>query len=517
MGLLNRKTAVVIPTAAGPGAVVRALKPPYQLNDLLIIILNQLSEWIPAEGYYAYTADTDDGVLSLKATRASSGIATIGPNYAGLVLGSGIRAMPLEIPALADPWAFQIDTEGLLDVGFGPKAAIRIAVDPKIRITEASKLQIQEWLRDLVPLVDLVLAAESRSQSYGTQRVLPALYRSRQDLLLQIPHLMGLLAGLGTGVVKSADGYLALWNGGEPPEYPWSLGLGLEVAERLPPVELYQAARNYRLAVWEGESLPDVVQNMGFHTLLAIPLDGSDGAAGILGLVAAEPVASSPSLIGALRFLAESLANSLHSQGASRTMARNYLQALFTASALLDEADPYNKNHHDQVASLSARLAMKAGWPEQRVRVVQTAGRLHDVGMVAVALDLTREKGNLAEKAREVIQQHPVVGSELLSGLPEPVLPSAVGRAVREHHERFDGLGYPDGLQGEELSPEGRIVACAEQFVARISHRSYRQGLSVGRALHDVERLAGHQLDPEVVSWLVRLYADAGVRPQAPA
>jgi hypothetical protein len=422
----------------------------------------------------------------------------------------------LEISPMPEGWGFHHESDGLLTVGFSSKAAFRIAVDPKLRLTDASRERIQQWLREIFPVFDLMLVAEAVAQTSPHSPMAPEVRRSRQDLLLQIPHLMALLADLGTGVLKSRDGYLALWTDPHSVDMPWTVGLGNMLSERLHPQDLYGAARDYHIAVWHQPHMPKAVLEMGFASLLAIPIDGGAGSAGVLCLATASQIEKTDSLLETLRYLAESLKESLDGQGASHAMAKNYLQALFTATKLLDEADPYNQGHHEQVARLCARLALKAGWPEHRVRLVETAGRLHDLGMVTVALDLTRERGNLAEQARGIIQQHPGVGADLLAGLPEAVLPTAVARAVREHHERYDGLGYPAGLKGGDLSEEGRILACAEQFVARISPRSYRQGLSVERALYEVERLAGHQLDPEVVDLLVGVYRDAGVRPQAP-
>ncbi|MCL5115561.1 MAG: HD domain-containing protein [Firmicutes bacterium] len=513
MGLLNRKPATVSPSG-GVGAVLGALKPPYPLKDFLLTVLNQLSEWIPAEGYYAYVADPDDGQLSLRVTRAATGIATVGPNYAGLVLGSGIRTVPLNMAPLVDPAAFHMASDGMLEIGLGPNAVLRIAVEARFRLAETERNRIQQWIHQILPLFDLVSLADGRLDPPA--RRAPEVRRSRQDLLLQIPHLMGLLSELGTSVLKSTDGYLAVWDDALHTEFLWDLGLGLKIAERLRPTELYRGARPHRFAVWDPARLPESLKAMGFHSLVAIPLNADDGTAGVLCFATTEAVQAARSLADSLRYLAESLENSLKSRGSAHTMAQNYLDALLTSTTLLDDADPYNANHHRQVAQLAARLALKAGWSESRVHAMELAGRLHDVGMVTVALDLTTQRGNLAEQAREVIQQHPSVGSELLSGLPDSVLPGIVARAVREHHERWDGMGYPDGLKEGDLSEEGRLLACAEQFVARISNRSYRQGLSVERALYEVQQLAGRQLDPDVVKLLTAVYADAGVRPVAP-
>lgn len=515
MGLLNKKTTNMAPVSGEVGSVLSRLSPPYQLRDFLLLILNQIAEWIPADGYYAYAGDEEGGELTLKVTRAATGIATVGPNYAGLVLGAGVRTVPLTIPPLSDPWFIDKDGDQVWSIGFGHKVALRVATDSKLRLNEADREKIRRWLKSLNPLLDLITQLEMR----GDAEPLPALkdvQRAQQNLLWQIPHLMGLLATLGSGVVKSTDGYLAVWDDTLSIETIWQTGLGPRLLERLSPEALYRAAAGHRFAAWDMNGMPETIQSLGFQSLLAVPINGQNGATGLLCFASPDPITRSSPLSDTIRYLAQSLENSLASRRFAETTAKNYLSSLFTATNLLDGADPYNKNHHEQVARLAARLAMKAGWNALRVERMEMAGRLHDVGMVTVALDLTLERGNLAEQTRALIQQHPGVGSDLLSGLPEPILPALVSRAIREHHERWDGLGYPEGLKGDEISEEGRILATAEQFVARISHRSYRQGLPVERALYDVQQLADRQLDPAVVDLLLRLYSDAGIHPEAP-
>lgn len=514
MGLLNRQAATRSQNS-DLGDLLSSLVPPYRLQDLLLAILNQLSAWIPGEGYYAYTASGDETMLTLKVTRVATGIATVGPNYAGLVLGSGIRTAPLELAPLSDPWEFVLQSDGALDIGCGARVIFRVMVTPKWRLKDEERSRIQGWLKQVLPLIELVGLAESRGE-LGGGGIQHQVRRSQQNLLLQVPYLMGLLSTLGTSVVKSTDAYLAVWRDSVQPETLWEMGAGRTLAQRLSPYELYEAARTFRFAVWEGDRVPQPLGDLGYQLLGAVPLDGQDGSAGVMAFAASEELSAKAGVADSLMLLAESLERALQGRVLADTMADNYLRALLTATQLLDEADPYNKNHHQQVAQLCARLAIEAGWPPERVQGVELAGQLHDLGMVAVALELTQLKGNLPEQSRQIIRQHPTVGSELLSGLPETVLPSIVTRAVREHHERWDGQGYPDGLSGTDLSEEGRVLACAEQFIARISHRSYRPGFPVERALYEVTQLANNQLDPEVVNLLVAVYNRAGVQPVGP-
>lgn len=511
MGLLNRKKATVY---KGLEAVLEALSPPYRVDALLLEILNQLASAFPANGYYAYVADGGGNQLSLKVTRAASGVATVGPNYAGLVLGSAIQTVPLDLPPPDHPWVLHRSEDGVLQIGMGSRVLLRMMVEKNAYISEDDSTRLGQWLKSLTPVLDLVMLAEAHDVS-SPARPVSEIGETHAGLWWAIPQLMGLLSDLGTRVLGSTDGFLAVFDRSDSVDLLWRLGLGDNLAALVRPLDLFQSASAYRYAVWNHDQLPETVRTMGFHSLLALPLHGKE-TAGILCFAMRDALSPSQTLQEALQYLGESLENSLSSQGAANQMAQNYLNALTCATSLLDESDPYNKQHHQQVARLAARLALRAGWASDRVSYMEIAGRLHDLGMVAVTLDVTKQGGNLAEQARQTIQQHPVIGSDLLAGLPESILPPIVRRAIREHHERWDGLGYPDGLKETAISEEGRLLAAAEQFVARISHRNYRKGMPVDRALFEVRLLKGNHLDPAVVDLLIGLYQDAGVQPQEP-
>ncbi len=517
MGLLNRRLRP-FDQAAALNQVLAELVFPYTLQDFLLAVLNQLALWIPGDGYYAYAADPEDPHLILRVTRAATGIASVGPNYAGLVMGASIRPVPLELPPQSDPWAISATEDGMLQCGFGPYALLRIALPSRTRLLESEHRQINQWLRQIAPILDLVRHTHASNPSNRVATSSPSDHVDpRLDFSLQIPRVVQLLCGLGADVVSATDGFLVTWDDRRDGETVWSIGLGLHVQNIISPIDLYQKSRHWRYALWNADTMPPALLQSGFKSLLALPLNPDENSGGILCYVTTAPVEPSESLGTTLERLVGSLNTSLGSRQAATRTARSYLDTLLASTTLLDQADPYNKNHHSQVAQLCARIGIKLGLPQERVANLELAGRLHDLGMVTVALEMTARRGNLAEQSREIIQQHPTIGADLLLGLPEDIVPPVVSQAIREHHERWDGTGYPSGLAQHALSLEGRILGCAEQFVARISNRSYRAGLPVSRALYDIHQLANHHLDPEVVSCLLDLYRDAGATPVGPS
>jgi HD-GYP domain-containing protein (c-di-GMP phosphodiesterase class II) len=136
-------------------------------------------------------------------------------------------------------------------------------------------------------------------------------------------------------------------------------------------------------------------------------------------------------------------------------------------------------------------------------------GWLHDVGKVAIPDAVLNKSGDLEPEERRLLQQHPEIGAEIIqrvAGLKEAV------RAVRHHHERWDGTGYPHGLVAEAIPIEARIVAAADVYSALTSDRTYRKALDRAEALAELDRLAGTQLDPLVVPALVRVLTEDRVR-----
>ena len=175
------------------------------------------------------------------------------------------------------------------------------------------------------------------------------------------------------------------------------------------------------------------------------------------------------------------------------------IQAL---AAAVDAKDPYTQGHSQRVAEYARDLAAYMGYPRETVDLVFTAGTLHDVGKVGVPDDILKKPGKLTDEERAVMETHPVLGELIVRKAPHlaDTLPG-----VRNHHERWDGAGYPDRIAGEEIPLLGRLLAVADMFDAMTSDRPYRKGLHLWEALWEVERQAGKQLDPDMAHAFVAM------------
>jgi putative two-component system response regulator len=170
--------------------------------------------------------------------------------------------------------------------------------------------------------------------------------------------------------------------------------------------------------------------------------------------------------------------------------------------------DTETGRHVSRMASTAAFLASQLGLDQETVLLLRTAAPMHDVGKVATPDEILRKEGPLAPEEREEMQRHTTVGYEILSGSDSTLLQMAAEVALT-HHERWDGSGYPNGLQGEEIPIEGRIVAVADAFDAMLSDRCYRQSMTVAEAIATIAAESGTHFDPEIVDVLLRHQEEA--------
>lgn len=159
--------------------------------------------------------------------------------------------------------------------------------------------------------------------------------------------------------------------------------------------------------------------------------------------------------------------------------------------------------HVERVACLTGRIARELGQPESEVALIEQAVRLHDVGKIAVPDHILRKPGPLNETERLVMQRHTTLGGQLLEGSRFAVLQKAE-EIARCHHERWDGMGYPCGLQKDEIPLAARIAAVADVFDALTSERPYKEAWPRERAIKEILGNSGKHFDPEIVDAFVR-------------
>lgn len=163
----------------------------------------------------------------------------------------------------------------------------------------------------------------------------------------------------------------------------------------------------------------------------------------------------------------------------------------------IEARDPYTKEHSMRVHKLSHFLSIEMELSEDDQFVVETAALLHDVGLLMVKDDIKKKEGSLTEEEFNAIKEHSVLCANMIGGIEGL---EEVAKAIRHHHEFFDGKGYPEGLSGEDIPLASRVIRVADTFDAMASPRPYRKGLSKKEAISEIKRMSGSQFDPKVVN-----------------
>lgn len=164
--------------------------------------------------------------------------------------------------------------------------------------------------------------------------------------------------------------------------------------------------------------------------------------------------------------------------------------------------DPYTYRHSLRTVRLSLLLGRACGVSRTSLRVLGFGAVVHDVGKILIPGEVLHKQGALDEEEWEAVRRHPFEGARMLL---EVSAPAGVRRVVGEHHERWDGRGYPDGLRGEEIDFNARVVAVADAFDAMTSVRPYRPAAGTEAAAAELERCAGTQFDPDVILHFLRV------------
>jgi putative two-component system response regulator len=193
----------------------------------------------------------------------------------------------------------------------------------------------------------------------------------------------------------------------------------------------------------------------------------------------------------------------LDSQEKYRRMLVQMIQAFGTT---VEKRDPYTAGHMQTVSRIATAMAREMGVDDDRLEGIHLGSLIHDIGKIASPAEILNRPGKLTDSEFALIRLHAQTGYDIVSGVD---FPWPIARMVREHHERLDGSGYPQGLKGEETLLESRIIAIADVVEAMASHRPYRPALGLEPALEEIRRGRGSRYDAAAADALFRL-ADSG-------
>jgi putative nucleotidyltransferase with HDIG domain len=237
--------------------------------------------------------------------------------------------------------------------------------------------------------------------------------------------------------------------------------------------------------------------NAGVRSTMCVPLLGRAGPIGVLYADRTEfrqPFA--PEQIRYAAAFAAQAAAALETAQLYDDREQHFRLTLEALAKAIDARDRYTAGHSERVTAYAMVLARSMRLPDADVEVVRLAGMLHDIGKVGVPDRVLLKAGPLDAGERALIEPHTTIGFEMLRDLPflRDALP-----AIRGHHERWDGRGYPDRLEGDGIHPHARLLAVADSFDAMTSARPYRHALPFAEAARRLRVDAGTQFDPAIV------------------
>ena len=203
-----------------------------------------------------------------------------------------------------------------------------------------------------------------------------------------------------------------------------------------------------------------------------------------------------------LQSIANQAAVAIENAHLYRDVQRSYLETILALVQAVEEKDQYTRGHSERVTAFSVKIANAMDLPPRTVRMIEYAGVLHDIGKIGIDLAIIQKKGRLTPEEFTVVRNHPLIGERIIRpiGFLAEALPG-----IAQHHERYDGSGYPLGLSGDRLALEARILAVADAYDAMITDRPYRKPLPKGDAIDELLRCSGSQFDPMVVEHFIEL------------
>jgi len=297
----------------------------------------------------------------------------------------------------------------------------------------------------------------------------------------------------GECVFRFADGALSEWNG-------FSLsGVSSGLMEALFLLDTVTIFHRKQRSPWTREFL--FTDDMAWGAIAPIRAHGEN--LGALLINHASPLRFRTEHAAGLQTLATLAGVAILEDRHRAHLEDLFMSVIVSLMMALEAKDPYTEGHSVRVAAYSEAIGKQLGLPARTLDMIHRSCLVHDIGKIAVDETILQKGEQLNTREREKMDMHPLIGESILRpiALLHPLLPG-----VRSHHEHFDGSGYPDGLKGETIPIEARVMAVADAFDAMTSNRPYRPAMPEEEALQELRRHAGSHFDPKIVAAFEEIY-----------
>jgi PAS domain S-box-containing protein len=416
-----------------------------------------------------------------------------GPTGTAIRENQQVWSQDLENDPRAAPW--QVRREG---AGFRAWAALPLCRDGvpvgALNLYAAERDAFDEAARNL-------LAEMATDINFALDNFAHAAARERAEINLRAAEqqFRGLIEQSIAGTYIVQDGKFAYVN----PRYAEIFGyastdelIGRDFLSIVAEKDRAAAAENLRRRI-EGEI--DMIN----YEFTGLRKDGATVDIGVHGARATH--AGRPAVVGLIQDISEKKRAEEQIQHYVEQLKIAFMSTVEVATTLSEMRDPYTAGHERHVGELAMAIGARLGLDERRQEGLRVAGYLHDIGKITIPAEILSKPGKLSPIEYELIKGHPQSGYDVLKDVE---FPWPIAQVALQHHERMDGSGYPQGLKGEAILFEARIMAVADVMEAMSSHRPYRPGLGIEKALAEIERGRGTAYDPAVADACLQMFRE---------
>ncbi|KAA5806497.1 HD domain-containing phosphohydrolase [Thermoanaerobacterium thermosaccharolyticum] len=242
------------------------------------------------------------------------------------------------------------------------------------------------------------------------------------------------------------------------------------------------------------------LKQLNVKNIISVPLISKDKAVGALNILTTSRLANDISL---LRSVADSVSIAIENANLYDNLRNWYLRTIDALAYAVEAKDRYTKGHSLRVSKYAAIIGESMGLPKDEIEKLKIAGILHDIGKIGISDKILTKPGKLTKEEYDKIKQHPSISRKIL----EPIgLSKDIIDGIEKHHERYDGKGYPFGLNDDNIPLIAAILCVADSFDAMTSDRSYRKGMPFDEAVNELLKYKGTQFNPRVVDSVMSIY-----------
>ncbi len=278
----------------------------------------------------------------------------------------------------------------------------------------------------------------------------------------------------------------------------------------------YKVIRHKYSKIHRVDTTEELVLKNNFSSSILIPLKHKDCIIGLLNIFSDHEDSFNEHEKNILLKVSSNLSTDIQGlkleiqlEDTMKQLQRALYETIDAITLMSEIKDPYTSGHQKKVALIASAIATELGLSKDKIDGIYVAGLLHDVGKISVPNDILSKPGKLNEGEFIIIKNHPIVSYNILEHIE---FPWPVADMVSQHHERIDGSGYPNGVCGEEMSVEARILSVADVVEAMTAHRPYRPALGVKKALSEIERNRGTLYDHEIAEACIKLFREKKIK-----